>query len=66
MFLGGELHIDGKPSSKRGEWAWFHGVWTYNLKVIDFQSFPNVAMAQGTLVLLWIILISYISTPSIA
>jgi len=29
----------GKPSVRRGAWAWFHGIPTYGGKVIEFQSF---------------------------
>jgi len=45
---------------KRGAWTLFCGIWTYNGKVMDFQSFMNskitftfiltVATAQDTLV----------------
>jgi len=28
-----------KPSARRGAWSWFHGIPTYGVKVIEFQSF---------------------------
>jgi len=29
----------GKPLARRGARAWFHSVWTYGGKMIEFQSF---------------------------
>jgi hypothetical protein len=26
----------GKLSTRRGAWAWFHGIWTCSAKVIDY------------------------------
>jgi len=33
------LGIAGKPSARKGAKALFRGVWTYGMKVIEFQSF---------------------------
>ena len=57
------LGIIGKPLARKGARAWFRVIWTYGVKVIEFQSFCElkknlktffltVAMAQGTLVLM--------------
>jgi len=26
----------GKFLAKRGAWDWFHGIWTYGMKVMEF------------------------------
>jgi len=37
--LGHVLGTVGKPSVRRGAWAWFRGIPSYSGKVIEFQSF---------------------------
>jgi len=30
------LGVLGKLLTRRGAWAWFHGVWTCNAKVLEY------------------------------
>ena len=36
------LGIIGKPLARRGARAWFRIIWTYGVKVIEFQSFRGL------------------------
>jgi len=32
------FNTTGKPSTRKGAWALICGVWTYDVKIIEFQS----------------------------
>jgi len=36
---GSILHTTQKLLAKKGAWTLFHGVWSYGVEVIEFQSF---------------------------
>jgi len=45
--FGDILGTVGKPSARKGAWALIRGVWTYNGKVIEFQSFSMNKKIRG-------------------
>jgi len=46
------LGIVQKPLARRGAWALLWGVWTYNLKVIELQSFHELKNKKITFIVL--------------
>ncbi len=38
----GVLGVFGKLSMRRGAWAWFHDVWTYDAKVLEYGMISSL------------------------